>query len=253
MRRVLVVAFMVLGGPARAQFADPFGSMIDGVHQGQRDARKLKSSPQQKLVGQHVIAYLMDRVVCGGPAGDENEMRMLQQRFEFGPGQRLREPMFQDYGRTREQLRRGAFNCTQLRQFRQESRQRLHAFVPEIARADGVAPALQPLPVPPVPNSRQAHTRSSGDVTRNCETETLNSSFIESAQFCPEAEDDDEGELIVTMRNGGRYRYSDVARSAFEELTEADSPGTYFNSEIRSVFACRFDGGAERSRIVDCP
>ncbi len=48
--------------------------------------------------------------------------------------------------------------------------------------------------------------------------------------------------LEVELADSGRvYRYFDVPYSAFEELMEAESKGTYFNDHVRDMYAYQAD------------
>ena len=45
--------------------------------------------------------------------------------------------------------------------------------------------------------------------------------------------DDETFTLEVAFTNGTTYRYLSVPRSIFDGLLQADSPGRYFNAEIK--------------------
>lgn len=45
------------------------------------------------------------------------------------------------------------------------------------------------------------------------------------------------GILEVEMSNGGLYQYEDFPEDKYRELLAAESPGRYFQSQIRPAFA----------------
>ena len=58
-----------------------------------------------------------------------------------------------------------------------------------------------------------------------------NFSFADSTMLSSCSYDDSEKELTVTFKSSGKqYTYVDVPDSTFVELTEAKSPGRFFNS-----------------------
>lgn len=57
------------------------------------------------------------------------------------------------------------------------------------------------------------------------------STLIKSAQY-----DATTKTLAVDLQTGDRYRYSDVPDSIARRFTRAESPGRFFNQEIRSKF-----------------
>jgi KTSC domain len=44
--------------------------------------------------------------------------------------------------------------------------------------------------------------------------------------------------LEIEFHSGSAYQYLDVPQAVFEELLAQDSLGSYFNAEIRDVYAC---------------
>ena len=49
--------------------------------------------------------------------------------------------------------------------------------------------------------------------------------------------DGGDATLVITFQNGSTYEYSDVPRSAYDELMAADSKGSYFNSYIKGQYS----------------
>ena len=49
----------------------------------------------------------------------------------------------------------------------------------------------------------------------------------------------DAGERVlqIRFRSGRTYSYKDVPEDTYEGLKQADSPGQYFNSNIKGVFS----------------
>lgn len=43
--------------------------------------------------------------------------------------------------------------------------------------------------------------------------------------------------LQVTMRNGNIYQYANVPRETAREFANAESAGTYFNTQIKPLYA----------------
>lgn len=48
--------------------------------------------------------------------------------------------------------------------------------------------------------------------------------------------DDDAKEMNITFASGGRHKFSDVAKSDFDALTQSDSLGKHFHQHIRKKF-----------------
>ncbi len=69
------------------------------------------------------------------------------------------------------------------------------------------------------------------------ERQAVESGLIRSVGYDPA-----QSILEVELAGSGRvYRYYDVPYSAFEELMEAESKGTYFNDQIRDLYAYASD------------
>lgn len=62
----------------------------------------------------------------------------------------------------------------------------------------------------------------------------LNSSAIEFVSYEPASQ-----RLHVTFRHGGTYTYFGVPPDVYEDLIDADSPGTYFNEVIAQLYGLR--------------
>lgn len=45
--------------------------------------------------------------------------------------------------------------------------------------------------------------------------------------------------LLIEFQNGSEYEYKNVEQSVYDELIKAESPGTYFAKNIRSVYEFR--------------
>ena len=48
-----------------------------------------------------------------------------------------------------------------------------------------------------------------------------------------------KSELVVKFRSGKRYAYARVPKAVYEELRQASSKGSYFNTSIRDRFPTR--------------
>lgn len=68
------------------------------------------------------------------------------------------------------------------------------------------------------------------------ETISLRSSVLMTATFTPDETHVDRGELVLAFRNGHTYTLESVPRSEFENLANASSPGSYFNSNLKGQY-----------------
>lgn len=60
----------------------------------------------------------------------------------------------------------------------------------------------------------------------------LTSSMLSSAEY-----DDETSELTVTFNNGGAYKYFDVPRSAFEEMSaQTENVGKWFTANVKNKY-----------------
>jgi hypothetical protein len=62
--------------------------------------------------------------------------------------------------------------------------------------------------------------------------EPIDSSSLASIGYDPRS-----ATLEVAFHNGSIYRYAEVPAQIVSELRTAESPGTFFNENIRDVFA----------------
>lgn len=58
-----------------------------------------------------------------------------------------------------------------------------------------------------------------------------NSSSLRSCTY-----DEDTQDLTITFMSGQPYTYAKVPRDVFEQLTEAQSPGSFFHQNIKGVY-----------------
>lgn len=72
---------------------------------------------------------------------------------------------------------------------------------------------------------------------------SLSSSVIQRVAY-----DEDARALSIWFRETGRYIYSDVPRTIYEELRKAPSAGIYFNRCIKRRYPCRADPERRRFR-----
>jgi len=84
--------------------------------------------------------------------------------------------------------------------------------------------------------SRRKHTRKPAPVNQLTAVEMRNvtSELIRDISYS-------NGELVVAMRNGARYRYNDVESEVVQNFLAADSFGRYFNEHIRHYDYERLD------------
>lgn len=246
---IVGVAFISTIAPANAQFADPFGSYVDGHRQGTRDRprahRPLTVTPEQRVVGQYLIAHALDVVQCQGPEASDRETRLIERRYGFAKGQRFHEATFAEYRKFRSQLRRGALTCQTVRQARQRTRAALRAFVPEVARADG-APSLAGTPqnvspsggvaeplhgVPPAPKNQTV------DCNQCEEGNSTGSSAITRMAYCPTT--GNSGSLIIAFNDAKRreYAYLEVPPSTWLALKGAPSKGRFVSLSVKPHFS----------------
>ena len=61
--------------------------------------------------------------------------------------------------------------------------------------------------------------------------QTIDSTTIQSVGYDPETET-----LEIEFQNGRLYRYTGVPEAVYTGLMNAESPGKYFNGEIRDVY-----------------
>jgi hypothetical protein len=60
---------------------------------------------------------------------------------------------------------------------------------------------------------------------------------IKSSALAGAHYNDDTHELTVEFAGGNRYVYHDVAREKFDSLLAAESSGSYFSKNVRSLHA----------------
>ena len=48
----------------------------------------------------------------------------------------------------------------------------------------------------------------------------------------------DNETLIIEFKRGGSYQYDDVPEEIYNELIEADSPGSYYHKNIKGQYDC---------------
>jgi hypothetical protein len=60
--------------------------------------------------------------------------------------------------------------------------------------------------------------------------------FVDSTNLEAIGYDDATRELYIRFKNGTTYIYPDVPRDTYDQLSRADSKGSYFNRNIRTVF-----------------
>jgi len=58
----------------------------------------------------------------------------------------------------------------------------------------------------------------------------LDSSVIDSVEV------NDSEETIIEFKNGDRYKYQHISPGVITELVSSDSPGKYFNQQIRNRY-----------------
>lgn len=61
----------------------------------------------------------------------------------------------------------------------------------------------------------------------------LKSSRIRSAEY-----NDSTEALTIEFVNGGKYKYFSVPESIYQELIKSQSPGKYFDQNIKPHFSC---------------
>jgi hypothetical protein len=54
--------------------------------------------------------------------------------------------------------------------------------------------------------------------------------------------------LHVWFRDGPLYCYFDVPESLFDALRSADSPGQFYNAQVKGAYRCSFDPARRRFR-----
>jgi hypothetical protein len=60
--------------------------------------------------------------------------------------------------------------------------------------------------------------------------------------------DAEEKLLKVWLRDGPLYCYFDVPERIFEAFRDAQSPGRFYNAQVKSCFRCSFDPERRRFR-----
>lgn len=61
---------------------------------------------------------------------------------------------------------------------------------------------------------------------------------VDSSNIASIGYEDDSADLYVEFVSGRRYVYAGVSRATFDELSQADSKGSYLNREIKPNHAC---------------
>jgi hypothetical protein len=59
----------------------------------------------------------------------------------------------------------------------------------------------------------------------------VKSSHLKHVEYGPK-----DRSLVITFKNGDKYKYSDVPIRTYQDLLNADSKGEHFNSEIRDTY-----------------
>jgi KTSC domain len=64
----------------------------------------------------------------------------------------------------------------------------------------------------------------------------MNRLKVESSNLASVGYDESTQTLEIEFNHGAVYQYSEVDKEVYDELMEADSKGSYFNSCIRGAF-----------------
>lgn len=62
-------------------------------------------------------------------------------------------------------------------------------------------------------------------------------SFPGSSALSSATYDEERKELTVTFKSGRAYTYRNVPSETYEQLTTADSPGSFWRSEIKDQYS----------------